>query len=161
MELKKDNEGKEAFEPQDESKDQIAIIRIRGLIKVHRDVKKTLDQLRLYKKNCCIVIPNDKTYQGMIAKVKDYTTWGEIDDSTYDLVIDKKGEEYKGRITDGKQKIKYNHFLDIKGKKMKKFFRLNSPKKGYGRKGIKVPFNSGGALGYRGKKINELIKRMI
>ena len=161
MSLEKNNGNKGASEPQPVSNGQIAIIRIRELINIHRDIKRTLDQLRLYKKNCCVVIPNDKIYQGMIAKVKDYTTWGEIDDNTYEFMIDKKGEEYRGRITDGKQKIKYNRFLDIKGKKIKKFFRLNSPKKGYGRKGIKVPFNSGGALGYRGKKINELIKRMI
>ena len=161
MSLEKNNGNKGTSEPQPVSNGQIAIIRIRGLINIHRDIKRTLDQLRLYKKNCCVVIPNDKIYQGMITKVKDYTTWGEIDDNTYEFMIDKKGEEYRGRITDGKQKIKYNRFLDIKGKKIKKFFRLNSPKKGYGRKGIKVPFNSGGALGYRGKKINELIKRMI
>ena len=51
--------------------------------------------------------------------------------------------------------------MDIGGKKIKKIFRLNSPKKGYGRKGIKVSFNNGGALDYRGDKINDLIKRMI
>ena len=47
------------------------------------------------------------------------------------------------------------------GQKIRKNFRLNSPRKGYGRKGIKVSFNEGGALGYRGNKINDLIKRMI
>ena len=44
---------------------------------------------------------------------------------------------------------------------MKKFFRLSPPRKGFGRKGIKFAFTKGGALGYRGIKINDLIKRML
>ena len=36
-----------------------------------------------------------------------------------------------------------------------------SEKKGYGRKGIKTPFSKGGALGYRGDKINDMIQRMM
>ena len=46
-------------------------------------------------------------------------------------------------------------------KVMKKFFRLNSPKKGFGRRGIKRAYNKSGALGYRGTDINELVKRMV
>jgi len=38
-------------------------------------------------------------------------------------------------------------------------FRLNPPKKGY--KSIKKSYKEGGALGYRGEKINNLIQRMI
>ena len=49
----------------------------------------------------------------------------------------------------------------IDNKKLKKYFRLNAPRKGFGRKGIKHPYQNGGALGYRGQAINELIKRMI
>ena len=44
---------------------------------------------------------------------------------------------------------------------LKPFFRLNPPVKGFDRKGIKVPFSLGGALGYRKEKINDLIKRMV
>ena len=60
-----------------------------------------------------------------------------------------------------KGKIDYNKFVDVDGKKIKKIFRLNSPKRGYGRKGTKVSFKNSGALGYRGDKINDLIMRMI
>ncbi|MBN4049217.1 uL30 family ribosomal protein [archaeon AH-315-M20] len=161
MTQEKDNKNNELSRPLSVSNGKLAVIRIRGIINIQRDIKRTLNQLRLYKKNFCVVVPSNKSSLGMVTKVKDYVTWGEIDDKTYDLLIDKKSEEYQDRITDRKQKIKYNRFLDIKGKKIKKYFRLNSPKKGYGRKGIKAPFNKGGALGYRAEKINELIKRMI
>ena len=44
---------------------------------------------------------------------------------------------------------------------MKPFFRLHPPRKGFERKGIKMPFKLGGVLGPRGDKINNLIKKMI
>ena len=54
-----------------------------------------------------------------------------------------------------------NDFIVINDKKIKKYFRLNAPRKGFGRKGIKHTFKEGGALGYRGQAINDLIKRMV
>src|SRR3989338_9555502 len=150
--------------PKEESKEKngkIVIVRVRGSIDAKNDIDRTLNQLRLYKKNYCVVVPGNESYAGMVNKVNDYVTWGNIDEETYNLLVDEKGEEYKGRVSDKKEKVKYNHFLTVKGKKIKKIFRLNSPRKGYGRKGIKTPFNKGGALGYRGEKINDLIKRMV
>lgn len=141
--------------------DKIAVIRIRGITGVRYDIDNTLDKLNLYKKNYCVVVPKTSAYMGMIKKVKDYVTWGDIEESTYNTLIEKRAEEYTGRATDRKGKIKYNWFIDVNDKKIKKNFRLNSPKKGYGRKGIKVPFNNGGALGYRGDKIKNLIMRMV
>ena len=150
--------------PKEESKEKngkIVIVRVRGTIDAKNDIDRTLNQLRLYKKNYCVVVPGNESYAGMVNKVNDYVTWGDLDEETYNLLVDKKGEEYKGRVSDKKGKVKYNGFLAIKGKKIKKFFRLNSPRKGFGRKGIKAPFSKGGALGYRGEKINDLIKRMV
>src|SRR3989338_8664834 len=152
---------KMAKEESKEDSSRIAIVRIRGSIDAKNDIDRTLNQLRLYKKNCCVIVPSNRSYAGMVNKVNGYVTWGNIDEETYNLLVEKKGEEYKGRVSDKKEKVKYNHFLIVKGKKIKKIFRLNSPRKGYGRKGIKTPFNKGGALGYMGEKINDLIKRMV
>ena len=140
---------------------KLAVIRIRGLTGVRYDIDATLKKSRLYKKNYCAVVPKTDSYIGMIKKINDYVTWGEIDEETYKELTDKRKEDYKGNVSSGKGKINYKKFLDIGGKKIKKIFRLNSPKKGYGRKGVKVSFSSGGALGYRGEKINDLIMRMI
>tara|TARA_Y100000310_G_scaffold299251_1_gene333918 strand:- start:3110 stop:3574 length:465 start_codon:yes stop_codon:yes gene_type:complete len=140
---------------------KFAVIRVRGIIGVERGIDETLVKLRLYKKNYCVVVPKNGSHLGMIKKVKDYITWGDIDEKTYMTLIEKRKEDFKGNISDKKGKISYNDFIDIGGKKIKKRFRLNSPKKGYGRKGVKVPFSNGGALGYRGDKINNLIERMI
>ena len=121
-----------------ESGNLIAVVRVRGSIGVMKEIKDTLNILKLYNKNNCVVVPNTPAYLGMIKKVKDYVTWGEIDDETLNLLKNKRKDDIK-----------------------KGYFRLNPPRKGYGRKGIKYNFKVGGALGYRKEKINDLIKRML
>lgn len=149
----------EAVSKKEERK--IAVVRVRGLTGVKHPIEETLNKLRLYRKNYCVVVQNNGNYIGMIKKAKDYVTWGEIDEGTYKSMIDKRKSEYKDRFSDNKGKINYGKFLEMDGKKIKKFFRLNSPRKGYGKKGIKASFKNGGALDYRGDKINDLITRMI
>ena len=140
---------------------QLAAVRVRGLTGIKRGIADTMKILRLYKNNYCCIIPNTPVYVGMLMKAKDYITWGEIDDETFDTLVSKRGEEFKGREADSKGKIKYNDFIVINNRKIKKFLRLNAPRKGFGRKGVKYSYQQGGALGYRGAAINDLIKRMI
>ncbi|MBI2654662.1 uL30 family ribosomal protein [Candidatus Woesearchaeota archaeon] len=140
---------------------RLAAIRVRGIVGIKSQVESTLRMLRLYKKNYCCVLPSNKIYEGMLKEAKDYLTWGEISEDTFKILVDKRGEEFKGRETDSKGKIKYKGFMIIGDKKIKEYFRLNAPKKGFGRKGIKHSFKQGGALGYRGSAINDLIKRMV
>lgn len=120
-----------------EEKENIAVIRLRGNVTIKKDFEKTMQMLKLYKRNFCVIIPKTPAYIGMVEKVKDHVTWGEIDEQTL--------KELKEKRSDGD----------------KKFYRLNSPKGGLGRRGVKASFKKAGALGYRGKKINGLIKRMI
>ncbi|MFH1439907.1 MAG: uL30 family ribosomal protein [Candidatus Woesearchaeota archaeon] len=122
----------------------VAVVRIRGVVGLNGDIRNTLEMLKLHKRNFCTVHKATPSIVGMINKAKDYITWGEIDESTLKDMIDQRGEP------NPKDK-----------NKTKPFFRLNCPKKGYGRKGIKKPFNCGGGLGYRGAKINDLIRNMM
>ena len=151
-ENKKITEGKEG---------KIVIVLVRGLVGIKEDIKLTLKLLRLNRVNQAVVINNNVINQGMLKKVKDYVTWGSITDETYSSLVESRGEEFLGRTEDSKKKYSYNGFFDFKGKKYKKVFRLNPPRKGFGRKGIKRPFKTGGALGNRQGKINELIKSMV
>ncbi|MBW2979978.1 uL30 family ribosomal protein [Candidatus Woesearchaeota archaeon] len=125
----------------EESKKRLAVVRIRGNIGLKNEVKDTLKMLNLHRNNYCTVVPNKDSFLGMVRKVKDYVAYGELDDETYKLLVEKRGEK--------------------KGDKLKKFFRLGPPRKGFERKGVKIPFKKGGAIGYRAGKINDLIKRMI
>jgi large subunit ribosomal protein L30 len=153
-----------------------AVVRVRGKVHVRKDIADTLKLLNLTRVNHCTVIDNRPEYKGMINKAKDYITWGEITPETLKKLITKRGR-LKGdlRITD--EYIKKNsgfnsvdNFIGaisenktgLKGLNgMKPVFRLRPPKKGYERAGIKQPFSLGGALGYRGEKINALLERMI
>lgn len=112
----------------------IAAVRVRGMIGTKKSIEDTMRMLRLYRKNYCVILKDEPHITGMLMKVKDFVTWGELDDETAKALQEKKGKPY---------------------------YRLNNPRKGFGRKGIKVPFLKGGALGDRKEKINELIKRMI
>ncbi|MBD3164893.1 50S ribosomal protein L30 [Candidatus Woesearchaeota archaeon] len=141
---------------------KIAVVRVRGNIKLKHEIKSALNMLRLYNKNYCAVLEKTPLNLGMIRKVNNFVTYGEIEDSFFNEIIEKKGEEYKGREKDVKGKISYGRrYLVHNNKKYKKYFRLSPPRKGYGRKGTKQHFTRGGALGYRGKKIHQLIKRML
>ena len=140
---------------------KLALIRVRGNVNLRIEVKYTFSLLRLYRKNFCVVVEDNPTFKGMINKVKDYITYGEISDDVYKELVSKRGEEYKGKEKDSKGKIEYKRFILVDGKKIKPFFRLNPPRGGFERKGIKVSFKAHGALGYRGDKINDLLKRMI
>lgn len=122
----------------------IAVILVRGLIDISKNIKDTLYMLRLRRKNVCVIIEATQSNIGMINKVKDYVTWGEINDVTLKLLIEKRSERNPEDP-----------------KRTKPFFRLSPPRKGFGRKGVKMPFSHGGALGCRGEKINDLIKRML
>ena len=140
---------------------QLAAIRVRGITEIRIKIEDTLRMLRLYRKNYCVVVPNNPVYLGMLKKVKDYITWGEINDETFENLIEKRGEIFNGMERDSNEKISYNDFFVFKDKKIKRYFRLSPPVKGFGRKGIKHSFQQGGALGYRGDKINDLLKRMV
>ncbi|MBU0460174.1 MAG: uL30 family ribosomal protein [Nanoarchaeota archaeon] len=139
---------------------KLAIILVRGLVNLPRPVKDTLMMLRLKRKNHCVIVDNNPINIGMLKKVKDYVTWGKISDEVFKEMVEKRGEEFKGREKDRKGKYNYR-VLEIAGKKYKPYFRLNPPRKGFGRKGIKNPFKMGGGLGNREDKINDLITRML
>ena len=139
---------------------KLAVVLVRGLIDMNQPLKDALRVLRLHRKNHCVVVADNPVSRGMLNKVQDYVTWWEISSETYTELVERRGKEFKARQTDGKKKYSYAT-IEFKGKKYKPYFALNPPLKGFGRKGIKVAFRAGGALGNRGEKMNDLIKRMI
>ena len=140
---------------------KLAAIRVRGIVGMNQRVESTMSLLKLYRKNYCTVIQGNLSCTGMLKKAKDYVTWGEINEETFKALVSRRGEEFKEREADAAGNIKYNDFITIDNRKIKKYFRLNAPRKGFGRKGLKHSFKVGGALGYRGEAINDLIMRML
>ncbi|HDD46222.1 MAG TPA: 50S ribosomal protein L30 [Candidatus Aenigmarchaeota archaeon] len=140
-----------------------AAIRIRGRVDVRREIEDTMNMLMLKRRNHCVLLPKNKSIEGMLKKVKDYVTWGELDKETIKAVL-----KSRGRMI-GNKKLTEEKIEEIikaleNGKSVrsvsgvKPVLRLNSPRKGF--KSIKLAFPKGD-LGYRGEKIKELILRMI
>ena len=131
--------------------------------------------MRLFKKNHCAILKNDAVTQGMLQKVKDYITWGEVSEETIKLLLQKRGrivgnKPLQEAWVKEKTKMSLDEFakayMDLKAELktipgIKPYFRLTPPVKGFERKGIKKPYSMGGVLGYRKDHINDLIKRMI
>lgn len=151
---------------------KIAIIRVRGEVGVNRDINETMKLLKLNRVNHCIIVDDSPHYMGMIAMCKDYTTWGELDKTTFQSLLKKRGLVIGNkRMSDENfKKYGFNSAEDFSEKfmnsecnlsaikEMKPIFRLHPPRGGY--KHIKRQYPHG-ALGYRKEKINELIKKMI
>ncbi|AIU69776.1 50S ribosomal protein L30 [Thermococcus eurythermalis] len=153
---------------------KLALIRLRSGIRARGEVRDTLAMLRLHRINHLVIVDDTPSYRGMIQKVKDYITWGEIDKETLVKLLRKRGrlvgnkpitdeyvqeklgislEEFAEKVINGEMKLR-----DLPN--IKPVFRLHPPRGGL--KGSKKrSFKEGGALGYRGEKINELIERML
>ncbi len=116
----------------------IAIIRIKGQVKVRKEVIETLNRLGLKKKYSCIILERPKKEEsGMIEKVRNFVAFGEINNETYKKLVEARG----------------------KFSKSKTHFRLHPPRKGIE---SKKHFGVGkGVLGDNKDKINELILRML
>jgi len=152
-----------------------AVVRVRGTVNIHPDIKKTLTLLNLTRVNHCVLIEEKPSSKGMLNVVKDYVTWGDnLDKDVLTNLIKKRGRLIGDKkITEDhiksstsysnieklseaiiNNKFKYKEIPNVKP-----VIRLNPPKKGY--KGIKRSFKKKGSLGYRGKEINKLLDRMI
>lgn len=151
---------------------RIAAVRVRGTVKVRKDIQDTLTMLNMTKPHHTVVVDDRSTYLGMLNKVKDYITYGEIDLPVLEILL-RKWARLPGdlQLTEAYVQEKtgqtiaefalsvmnFEKELDELG--IKKVFRLHPPRKGY--KSIKRAFSQGGAVGHRGNEINTLLKRMI
>ncbi len=140
-----------------------AIIRLRGTVNVAPKIKKALDLMSLRRVNNLVIVGEGEEFVGMIKRVKDYVAYGKINDATLEELITKRGEPIKsGEKIDAKKVIeKVKKGASLKKTGLKNIFRMNPPIGGHGKKGVKVPYKLGGALGNRGEEINELIRRMM
>ena len=123
-----------------------------------------------------MLLPKTPSYDGMLQKVKDYVTWGEVGEDTITSLITERGRMTGDRpVTDSEVKEFSSHksildlskaiaseqatTRDVEG--MKPVFRLHPPRGSKGWGGIKRAYSVGGALGFRGESIGNLASRMF
>ncbi len=155
------------------------IIRIMGTVDVRPKLEHTLYLLRLRQRFAASLYHSSLPgLEGMLQKIRDWATWGEIDRDTLIQLIRVRGRligdkpitdewvqknlglyggipELADKLLSGE--IMY-HKLEDKG--VKPFFRLHPPRGGF-KGSIKRHYGDGGELGYRGTAINELVRRML
>ena len=151
-----------------------AAIRVRGSTKIKKGAEDTLQMLRLERANHMVLLDENDSMNGMLKKVENYIAYGVISKETLERLLEKRtrlpGDK---RISAEKLKEwKIKDFAELAKKAAEKpallkelgikpVFRLNPPRKGHKRAGIKKSFSEGGALGNRAEKINELILQMV
>jgi len=166
--------GHRARRRRDSEMPAVAVIRIRGHAKIQHQAVETMDQLKLNRVNHCVVLPQNATTKGMLQRVKDYVTWGELGHEALARLLFQKGEVTGGgRLTDAyvKENSKFTSILSLakaveKGeaslsevKGLKPVLRLPPPRKGY--ENTKLSYVDRGSLGNRGVEIEKLIDRML
>jgi large subunit ribosomal protein L30 len=139
-----------------------AVVRIRGLVKTKKDLEDAMLMLRLNRKMHCVLLNKGEIVDGMLKKVRDRVTWGEINDDTLRALIEKRARKPGNtRLTKQEAEEVFNKTKNEQKvpDTIKPVFRLTPPSKGF-KESIKQHYPKG-ELGYRGEKINELLKRMI
>ncbi len=149
-----------------------AVVRIRGRVGVRKEIEDTLKMLRLEKVNNCVLIEESPSFKGMLQKVRDFITWGEIKKEVLVRMLRKRLRLKGNKRVDEKvlREMGFNSFEELANalfegkvklrdlKMINPVFRLTPPSKGF--KSVKEHWPKGD-LGYRGEEINELIERMI
>jgi large subunit ribosomal protein L30 len=152
----------------------IAAVRIRGTVSASLTARETLQMLHLIRNNYAVLIDDRPSFEGMLKTTRDYVTYGEASKETVTKLVKEKGRlEGNRKLTDEyAQKVGFKSLDDLveaiqicrveywKLANIQPVFRLHPPTKGY-KGSIKKGYGSGGELGYRGDKINELLKRML
>ena len=148
------------------------VVRVRGAIHSRLDVVETLRHLHLTRPNHATVLPEAPSVRGMLTRVQGYITWGEAEPETVELLLRERGETVHGeRLTDADlnaslrakdlpevtRRVAEGGMSKVVG--LKPLFRLGAPKGGW--RSTKRAYSLGGALGYRGRAINELVRRMV
>jgi len=152
----------------------IAAVRVRGTISASLTARETLQMLGLKRNNHAVLIDNRPSFAGMLNAAHNYVTYGEPSREVVATLIKKKGRlAGDKKLTDEyAQKAGYKSLDDLaeavfackaeywKLPSIQPLFRLHPPSKGYKGK-VKKGYGSGGELGYRGERINELLERML
>jgi large subunit ribosomal protein L30 len=148
------------------------VVRVRGTIHARHDIVETLRYLHLTRANHATVIPERPELRGMLTRVQGYITWGEAEPGAVGALLEHRAvtesgapltPELVGSVASAKDlpalaaAVSKDGLVAAPG--LRPLFRLKAPKGGW--RSTKKPYGIGGALGYRGRAINDLVQRMV
>lgn len=115
----------------------IAAVRIRGDVDVAHNISRTLQDLKLTKRNQLVVFEENDAVLGMMNKAKDFITYGEVSEETLEALAERAG---KDTLESGDT------------------INLHPPSGGF--EGTKKQVGQGGSLGKR-DNLDELVQKMV
>jgi large subunit ribosomal protein L30 len=152
-------------------------IRLLGPFGAPTSIERALASLRLNRKFRAVLLEKNDSMRGLLRKVKDYVTWGEVKSNDIAVILRERAELSNGKpFTEKFVKENLGHesveelahaltrgqvdlnILWLRG--VMPVFRLRPPSGGFD-SSIKRPFGSQGELGYRGAEISNLVNRML
>ena len=160
----------------------IIIVRICGQwVRIPKEIQLILSKLNLKELNNAIILFYNKDNFKMVKLIESYVTWGYINKNTIGDLLRKRGSVTVGnnepnelentRIEDALGKLgivcieDIIHELTYESKNAKDvlnflgYFKLEANDDGFEK--ANISFEKGGSQGFRGDKINELLKKMI
>jgi large subunit ribosomal protein L30 len=152
-------------------------VRLLGSFGTPASIERALASIRLTRKFRAVLLEKNGSMRGVLRKVKDYVTWGEVKSDDIAVILRERGELSNGMsFTDKFVKENFGHHsvaelahaltrgqVDLKmlwQRGVVPVFRLRPPSGGFD-SSIKRPFGSQGELGYRGSEISHLLNRMV
>jgi len=148
----------------------ISAIRVRGSSGIQEGVKRELSSMGLEKVNSCALLPDNDSTRGRLQRVKDYVTWGDLDEEGAKLLLERADvSNRKDLTTDNLEEVTGYDSMDdlasdlaegevsLKDAGIKHVVRLHSPRRGFEDKKRTYPE---GCLGDRDEDVNDLIRRM-
>jgi len=68
----------------------LAAVRLRGSIKMRKEIEDTLNMLSLKRVNTLAILPDNRETVGMIKKVESFVAWGTVSDEVLGKIGNKK-----------------------------------------------------------------------
>ena len=136
----------------------IAVIRIKGMVKMSVKMQETLHRLRLRRKYATVLLKPSNETDKILKKIRNFVAYGDIDKATLKELVEKRGQPLeKDKKIDAEKIISELDKKSLDKLGLKPFFRLHPP-----RGGIKSKTHfPKGVLGDNKKEINDLVRRML
>lgn len=131
-----------------------AVIRLCGNVGISDEMKDSLNMLNLENKFSCTLLPETENFEGMLKRVGDSVTWGEVEEDLALKILERGDIENAEEVIEGVQEGRSLSKIGVE-----RSFPLSPPSGGF-KKSLKQQHPRGEA-GYRKDEINSLLKRMI
>jgi large subunit ribosomal protein L30 len=151
-----------------------AVVQVRGEVNMNGDIRDTLEMLNLGRVNHATLVPEEPSYEGMVAKVHDYVAHGTPSQETIALLLERRADPASGEATiDDEWVAEHTAYTDVsalaeallaeettlRAAGLSPTLRLHPPRGGH--KGIKQPVATGGQVGvHETPAIDSLLEAM-